>query len=73
MNLSELKKGEKATILRIDADSDLKNRLMSFGVIRGAVVEVSECSPAKKTIKIAVGSTMLALRVEEAQHIEVSR
>jgi len=72
MHLDELEKGQKATVVRIDADYDLKNRLMSFGVIRGATLEVNECSPAKQTIKISVNATMLALRIDEAKHIEVT-
>ena len=46
---------------------------MSFGVIRGAEITVSEYAPARKTIKLTVNATMIALRFEEAQHIEVAR
>ena len=73
MRLSELEKGQKAKIVRIDAENGLKNRLMSFGVIRGADLRVEECAPAKKTIKIAIDATMIALRLEEAQQIEVAQ
>lgn len=73
MRLNELEKGQKGRIVRIDAASDLKNRLMSFGVIRGAEIRVEEYSPAKKTVKIAIDTTMIALRFDEAQHIEVAQ
>ncbi len=73
MRLSELEKGQKARIIRIDAESGLKGRLMSFGVIRGADIQVEEYSPAKKTIKITIDATMIALRLEEAAQIEVTR
>ena len=73
MRLSELEKGQEAKIVRIDAENGLKNRLMSFGIIRGADLRVEEYAPAKKTIKIAIDATMIALRFEEAQQIEVSR
>ena len=73
MKLNELNKGESARIVNIDAPADLKNRLMSFGVIRGAEITVSEYAPARKTIKLTVNATMIALRFEEAQHIEVAR
>jgi len=71
MKLNELEKGQSATIRKISADQDLKNRLLSFGVLRGSNILVSECAPAKKTIKILVNNTMLALRLEEAKSIEV--
>ena len=35
MVLSDLHKGDKAEIIKINADSALKDRLNSFGVIRG--------------------------------------
>ncbi len=73
MKLNELKKGETARVVRIDAPADLKNRLMSFGVIRGAQITISEYAPAKKTLKLAVNATMIALRFEEADHIEVAQ
>lgn len=73
MRLSELEKGQTARITRIDAENDLKNRLMSFGVIRGAELRVEEHAPAKKTIKISIDATMIALRLEEAKQIEVTR
>ena len=73
MQLNELEKGQKARIVRIDAESTLKNRLMSFGVIRGAYLSVEEYSPAKKTIKIMIDATMIALRFDEARHIEVAQ
>jgi len=72
MRLDELKKGQSAIITKISADQTLKDRLMSFGVLRGSKITISECAPAKKTIKILVNHTMLALRLEEAKSIEVS-
>jgi Fe2+ transport system protein FeoA len=40
MKLNELSQGQHARIVKIDAPADLKNRLMSFGVIRGAELVV---------------------------------
>ena len=49
----------------------LKQRLASFGLIKGANVKVIDCSLGKSTIEIMVDGTLLALRAKEAQQIEV--
>ena len=71
MNLTELTKGNKAQIIKIHADKALKDRLSSFGVMRGEELLVKGCSLGKQTIEIEVGSTLIALRKDEAQKIEI--
>ena len=73
MKLTELTKGDKAEIIKIDADKALKDRFNSFGVMRGEEVLVKGCSLAKQTMEIEVGSTLIALRRDEAQKIEVEK
>ena len=73
MNLTELTKGNKAEIIKIYADKALKDRLNSFGVMRGEELLVKGCSLAKQTMEIEVGSTLIALRRDEAQKIEVEK
>ena len=71
MNLIELTKGDKAEIIKIHADKALKDRLNSFGVMRGEEVLIKGCSLAKQTMEIEVGSTLIALRKDEAEKIEI--
>lgn len=71
MKLTELKKGNRAEILKISADKALKARLTSFGVMKGEELLLKGCSLAKQTIEIEVGSTLIALRRDEAEKIEV--
>ncbi len=71
MKLSELKKHQEAIVKKVDANAELKQRLASFGLIKGANVKVIDCSIGKSTIEIMVDSTLLALRKEEAKNIEV--
>jgi len=73
MNLTELTKGNRAQIVKIHADKALKDRLNSFGVMRGEELLVKGCSLAKQTMEIEVGSTLIALRKEEAEKIEVEK
>ncbi len=71
MRLDELHKGDRAEIVKIHADKALKDRLASFGVMRGEELTVKGCSIAKQTMEVEVGGTLLALRKEEAEKIEV--
>jgi len=73
MKLSQLRKGEKALIVNIHADKALKDRLASFGILRGEEVEVKGCSVGKQTIEVDVDGTLIALRAEEADKIEVEK
>ena len=73
MKLSELTKGDKAVIIKINADKALRDRFSSFGVIRGEELLVKGCSLAKQTMEIEVGSTLIAVRADEADKIEVEK
>ncbi len=73
MRLDELHKGDSAEIVKIHADKALKDRLASFGVMRGEELTVKGCSIAKQTMEVEVGGTLLALRKEEAEKIEVEK
>ena len=73
MKLTELTKGDRAEIIKIHADKALKDRFNSFGVMRGEEVLVKGCSLAKQTMEIEVGATLIALRRDEAEKIEVEK
>ncbi len=73
MVLTDIRKGDKAEIVKIHADKALKDRLTSFGVMRGEVLSVKGCSLAKQTMEIEVGSTLIALRADEAEKIEITQ
>jgi len=73
MNLIDLKKGNRATIVKIDAPKALKDRLYSFGIIKGEELTIKGCSIAKQTMEIEVGSTLIAVRANEAKIIEVEQ
>ena len=69
--LLDCHKGEKVKVTKLNASYDLKQRLISFGVMKEAVIEVLEHAPKKKTIEIKVGKMRLALRDIEAAMVEV--
>ncbi|MFK5936913.1 MAG: FeoA family protein [Sulfurimonas sp.] len=69
--LIECEKGEKVIVKRLNAANELKQRLISFGIMKEAELEVLEHAPRKKTIEVKVDKMRLALRAEEAELIEV--
>jgi len=73
MKLSELTKGDRALIKKIETEEALKTRLASFGVVRGSELTIEACSLGKKTMEILVDDTLIGLRGEEAKKIEVEK
>ena len=73
MKLSELKKGDRAIILKIDTSESLKQRLVSFGVARGSELSIEAYSVGNQTVEILVDDTLIGLRREEAKDIEVEK
>ena len=73
MKLSELTKGDRALIRKIDTEEALKTRLASFGVVRGSELTVEACSLRKKTMEILVDDTLIGLRGDEAKKIEIEK
>jgi len=71
--LSECKKGCIVKVVKLNAASELKQRLISFGIMKDAVIEVLEHAPAKSTIEVKVGKMRVALRSKEADLIEVQK
>jgi len=69
--LLDCKKNEKVKVLKLNAASELKQRFISFGIMKDATLEILELAPRKKTIEVKVGKMKLALRAEEAELIEV--
>jgi len=71
MTLNQLKINESAIITAINCDDILKDRLYSFGIIRGVKVEIVELTLTKSTIEIKINQSKMALRLVEASKIEV--
>ncbi len=72
MKLSDLNINQEAVVDKIDCNDELKQRFYSFGIFKGSTVFVENISFARNTIEINVEDTSIALRVEEANSIEVT-
>ena len=71
MTLDKLNINDEATIKSINCDSVLKNRFYSFGIIKGAKIKIEEVTLTKSTIEIKIDQSRIALRLSEANKIEV--
>jgi DtxR family Mn-dependent transcriptional regulator len=71
MNLTKLKLGKKAKILKINAQGKLKQKLLSMGVISGETILIEKISPLGDPIDCIVKNYHLSLRKDEAENIIV--
>lgn len=72
-SLSECERGCKVKVVKLNASSELKQRFISFGIMKGSTIEVLEHTNAKSTLEIKVGKMSIALRAAEAKFIQVER
>lgn len=70
MTLREGNSGQRF-IIRAVADSPLKNRLMTMGLVPGTAVTVLRSAPLGDPMALRVRSYHLALRRDDAASIEV--
>jgi Fe2+ transport system protein FeoA len=71
MTLDELKPGQKATILRIEGDGPLVQRLMALGLLEGSDVAMTRRAIGGDPVEVQVMGYQLSLRREEARRVEV--
>ncbi len=73
MNLSELKRGESAEILKIGRIGELKLRLSTMGVNSGELIKLERNAPLGDPQEYIVKNTAVAIRKEDAKYIEIKR
>jgi ferrous iron transport protein A len=74
MLLSQLEKNDKAVLKNIiNCNEEIRGRFFSFGIVRGAHISVEEVTLSKNTVEIMVEGTAIALRIDEANYLEVER
>ena len=71
--LQDCQKNCKLKVVKLHAPRDLKQRLISFGIMKGSMIEIIQHSTGKSTIEIKVGKMKIALRSEEAKLVEVEK
>ena len=71
MNLSELKTGEKASIIKVNGHGGFRKRIVEMGFVKGKVVESLLNAPLNDPIKYKIMGYEVSLRRSEARLIEV--
>lgn len=73
MNLLECRQNDILEVVKLNTQGELRQRLLSFGVLKGATISLLGYSPTKSTVEIKVGAMNIALRKDEAKAIEVKQ
>ena len=73
MYLSEVELNEPVKVQKLYAEGKIKERLLSLGFTTGAVILPIRRGPNNNLTVYVVRGVMIALRIEEAQKIEVVR
>ena len=71
MRLSDIKEGQKATIVRVGGNGILRRRILEMGILKGTDVYVEKYAPLKDPLELIVKGYHITLRVEEATQITV--
>jgi len=71
--LADLKEKEIAIVAKVRANGELKQRLASLGLRKNSQIKIKKFSLSKSTIEVEIGTSMIALRYNEAKEIEVTR
>ncbi len=70
--LLQLANGERATIVRLDVDRELQQRLVALGMQVGKVIRVIRRAAFGGPMHVRIGTTELILRGAEAGRIHVT-
>lgn len=70
MKLSELKKGQKATVIAIE-ECPLKDKLLEMGCLPGEEIKITQIAPFGDPIAVSVMAYQFSLRKEDAKAILV--
>ncbi len=73
MNITDLKRGDRAIVSAVVCSPRLKERLRTLGVRAGGVLRVLKVSFFKKTYLLQAGGNRLAVRREVAECVSVRK
>ena len=71
MKLNELKRGEKARIIKIGKIGELKKRLVDMGVTAGEIIYLERNAPLGDPQEFRVKENRIAIRKEDSANIEI--
>ena len=71
--LDQLKEGERAEVIRLDSDGNIRRRLQDMGLVTGSIVRCLGRSPLGEPAAYDVCGAVLALRDDDARSIFVEK
>ena len=72
MNLSELKIGEKARVLKLNMENkQIRRHLLDMGITRGVEVKIKKIAPMGDPIDLELRDYQLCIRKADLTQIEV--
>lgn len=71
--ISDLKPGEKGTVICIGGEGALRRRIIDMGITPGTVVLMKKAAPLGDPIEVFVRGYALSIRRTEAKEITVER
>lgn len=71
MDLTELKRGAHAVVLKVDLPASVRERLRALGIFTGAKICLLKISWLKKTFLVQAGESRVALGRQAAAAIRV--
>ena len=71
-NISDLKVGQKAIVLKLNEENKaIRRHLLDMGITRGVKIEIKKIAPMGDPIDISLRDYELCIRKEELSKIEV--
>ena len=68
-SMTEMKLGERGTVVRLQVKDSLKRRLQDIGLIEGCQLECALQSPGKDPMAYWIRGALIALRNEDCENI----
>ncbi len=72
LRLHELKPGQMAIVTHIGGTGALRRRFVEMGIVKGETILIERNAPLGDPVEYLIKGYHLALRKEEAAHIEVT-
>ncbi len=71
MTVFDLKPGQRATVISVNAEGAIRQRLLDMGILPKAELQIARIAMAGGPIWIKLSDSQFALRTREAQAVRV--
>lgn len=72
INLSQLPLNKKGTVQELKCDGNIRRRLLDMGLVKGTNIVPVLVSPSKDPRAFEVRGSIIAIRKEDAENIQVN-